>query len=1474
MAQTVSDTLRLGVDVGSTTVKTVVLNPADNSVLFTRYQRHNAHQADTVRQLLEEAAGRFPHARFRIGVCGSGGRPIAAALGANYVQEVVANATAVRALYPEVRTAVELGGQDAKVIFFHYDEATGKLQTSDMRMNGSCAGGTGAFIDEIAALLNVAADEFEQLAAQGKTVYSISGRCGVFAKTDIQPLLIQGAERADIALSTFHAIAKQTIGGLSQGLELTAPIIFEGGPLTFNPTLVRVFAERLDLKEADIVRPEHPETIVARGTAIALDELFPGQQDAVTLARALERLDAAPGPAEDTAGSGKPYFVGDAERDAFLRRHRAELRQPVDATDRKVLRGYLGIDSGSTTSKFVFMDEDEQVTDTFYANNQGEPLKVVREGLLALAEKYAKLGIQIEVLGLGTTGYGEQMLSAAFHADYHTVETVAHARGCRRFFPDATFLLDIGGQDMKAIWLKDGVVTNIMLNEACSSGCGSFLENFASTLGMPVDQVADAAFRSQSPAELGSRCTVFMNSTIINEQRNGKKPDDLMAGLCRSIIENVFTKVVRIANVSELGDRVVVQGGTFRNFAVLRALEEYLGREVTLAPYPGEMGALGAALAVKQEVEAHGYANGRCSSFIGFDAVRDFHYTRESGVLCPHCANHCSRTVLRFPDGGCYVTGNRCDRGAVVTEESVVQRKKGREVPDLFRLRQELLFKTWPAAPVREAQRETVGLPRVLEFWDSMPFWSTFFRALGYPVKFSHPSSRKQYESGLQYVASDTICFPAKLVHGHVLDLSKQGVERIFLPYILHMPPENKQEKSPYVCPVIMGYSMVVRNFQSPEQHFPVRFETPVFHWFSEQDRKRQICQYAMDHCGATKKQAEAAYRQAETAILSFRHQLVEAGKRVIADTERAGSFAVVLAGRPYHTDPLINHDLARMFTRRGIPVLTVDSLPGLENANLRKSRVEITNDFHARMLSGAMAVAEQACLEYVQIVSFGCGHDAILSDEIIRLLGEGSGKPPLILKVDESEAAGSLGIRVQSFIETVQLRRSAQAEWTALSRPLPEPYEVKYRKADKQLRTVLVPNISAPVSTLLTALMDREGIRAVSLPVGGPEQIRVGKKYTHNDICFPCQMVIGELIDALQKGNYPEDSVAVGMAKLSCDCRMANYTAILRKALDSAGFETVPILTTDPGDTKGIHPGVSMLGARSVLMAAWAFSMLDILEELTRKIRPYETAAGETDRVFNECVESLAEASKQGLGKLIGAFRRSIEAFQGLHWDRSCRKPRVLVTGELLVNFHPGTNFHVEEYLEKNGMEVILPRITYQFRKDFQASISEIRDFGAHLAPYPFALDAAVEGIQRFLEQIAKAHPLYHRAARPQELHDGVKEIIPKTLTCGEGWLMAGEIAHYAKQGVRSFIILQPFGCLPNHVCGRGVTKRLKEEFPGVQILPLDLDPDTSYANVENRLQMLIMNQAAEAEDPAASAEPALKKTRGGSPRPALSST
>lgn len=1497
-----SNKLRLGIDVGSTTVKLAVYDIDEGRLLYHVYRRHNARQSETVISLLKEARDRFPDDSFRMAVCGSGGRTAAEAIGIHYIQEVVANAAAIQKLYPQTRTAIELGGQDAKVIFFRYDDALKQLTASDMRMNGSCAGGTGAFLDEMAALLNIGSDELNALASKGSHVYEISGRCGVFAKTDIQPLLIQGAERADIALSVFHAVAKQTIGGLSQGLELTAPVIFEGGPLTFNDRLIGIFAERLGLKDDDIIIPEHPETIVALGTAIAVDKLFPDEEDELTLEEAAERLAANKDIDKSGHAAAAPLFANADELAAFTARHDAELGSIKDvlheehaADAPETLNVYIGIDSGSTTSKGVLTDEHNNVIDTFYANNNGEPLKAVQRGLTDIYDKYKQAGIKLNVLGVGTTGYGEQMLASALRADYHCVETVAHAAGCLQFVPDASFILDIGGQDMKAIHIRDGIVTDIALNEACSSGCGSFLENFAASLGIEVKDIADAAFSSRTPASLGSRCTVFMNSTIINEQRNGRQSNDIMAGLCRSIIENVFTKVIRISDVSELGSKVVVQGGTFRNRAVLRAIEEYLGHEVILAPFPGEMGALGAAFCCRHRMENAADGEMPESSFIGFEAVRNFSYKIESGVACTHCANHCSRTILRFGTGDSFVTGNRCERGAAADEGSDAARKAENKagltdsVPDVMRLREKLLFKQYDCGSAEQVNGQTIGIPRVLEFWDSAPFWSTFFRSLGYSVRFSSGSNRRQYESGLKYVASDTECFPAKLVHGHIRELAESGADRIFMPYIMHMPAEYRRERSNFVCPVIMGYPMVVRNFQSPDRDGSISFDTPVFHWFSERDRRKQIVRYAVETLGADKNAAERAYKAGADAIRQFRQEISDAGIKALRYARDKGSFAVVLAGRPYHTDSFINHGLSRMFTRQGIAVMTVDSLPGLYDADLNMSRAEINNDFHARMLGGAFAAAAENDIEYVQIVSFGCGHDAVLSDEINRILNKGAGKSALVLKMDESQASGSLGIRVQSFIETVGLRREKQAAAVsakqsravqghaagALSEAagscdtaafsteriaenamrrdmsaavsalsLPEPYEPKYRKEDKKKRTLLIPNISAPAMTILSGLLHKEGIKAKQLPVGGEREIKIGKRYTHNDICFPCQMVVGELIAELKGGNYAEDEVAVGMAKLNCDCRLANYTDILRQALDKAGFKNVPILTTDPSDSKRLHPGISMLSAGTAVEAALMFTMLDILEELLRKIRPYELVKGEANRVFDSCIRSISDASVGGLGKAVAAFRRAIAAMSDIAYDRSSLKPEVLVTGELLVTYHPGTNYHIEEYLEEHGCETVLPRMTNQFRKDFLAAISEIRDFGVRRVPYAFALEKAFDMIEKKLADIASAHPLYEQASAPDRLYDEVKEIIPKTLTCGEGWLMAAEIAHFAKQKVNSFIILQPFGCLPNHVCGRGVTKKLKELFPDISILPLDLDPDTSYANLENRLQMLIMNR------------------------------
>ena len=1429
----------LGIDIGSTTVK-VVLNDEQQKRLFSVYRRHHARQAETLSGVLSEVKAYMESEGLsvpvQVSVCGSGGRTLAEGTGLPFVQEVVANAAAVSHLYKHVRTAIELGGQDAKVVFFRQSESGG-LTANDMRMNGSCAGGTGAFIDEIAALLQCPVEQFDALAAKGEQVYDISGRCGVFAKTDIQPLLLQGARRADIALSTFHAIAKQTIGGLSQGLELRPPIIFEGGPLTFNPRLIEVFAERLNLRGEDILLPAHPETIVAYGAAVVIRQLFSDSKRWAIeeLEAAVERYRHQP---LSSAGDSRPLFASDEELQVFTKRHDREVRAivPCGKGEGEVLSVWLGIDSGSTTSKFVAIDERGEVVHRFYANNHGKPLDVLRRGLLEMRDHFAGQGITLDVRGLGTTGYGERMTSAAFGADYHTVETIAHAQGCLQFVSDATFILDIGGQDMKAIWLREGVITNIMLNEACSSGCGSFLENFAETLGIRVEDISKHAFHSKSPANLGSRCTVFMNSTIINEQRCGKTEDDIMAGLCRSIVENVFTKVIRLNNMASLGDRIVVQGGTFRNRAVLRAFEEYVGKDVTLAPYPGEMGAIGiASLARKRQSEA--------STFIGFEALERFTYSTETGLHCGKCENNCALTVTRFTSlGTAFAMGNRCERGAL--EE---QGAKSKDKPtDLFALRNRLLFEDYDVAPVREWMQQTVGIPRVLEFWDSMPFWTTFFRALGYTVCLSHPSNRRQYEEGLTFVASDTICFPAKLVHGHILDLAEQQVDTIFFPYVMHMPPEGQDKLSPYVCSVVQGYPMVTRHSQQPEQRYGVQFLTPVFHFFTEGDRPVQIQHFAVEELGCTAAQAAAAYRQGEAAILAFRYRLKEAGGRLLAELRERNQYGIVLAGRPYQCDPIVNHRLPAYFTSHGISVLTVDSLPTLSSQDLGHTRVEITNNYHTRMLEAARVSAETPELEYAQIVSFGCGHDAILSDEIVRVMELVGHKSPLIIKVDESDASGALSIRVQSFVESVAIRRKS-AEWhsgCAHAEVLPTAFPAKYTKPDKRLRTLLVPNISEEVSTLLCAIFRKHGFRVQGVPVGGVAQIKLGKQYSHNDICFPCQMVIGELIDAIRKGGYRQEEVAVGMVKFQCDCRLSHYSALLRKALDAAGYDRVPIVTTDPNDTKRNQPGVQLLGLRSVIEAVCVFMMLDIVQDLVRKIRPYEKNQGETDCIFRQFVCDLGDGVQHGIHTAVKVFDRAIDALQNIPYDRSVEKPRVFVTGELLVTYHPGSNFHIEEYLERNGMETVFPRVTDQLRKDFLASMAEIRDYQADIPKWPFTVTRLFDLVQDRLERRAVRHPLYQKALKPAELYQGVRHIIPETLSCGEGWLMAAEIAHYAGEGVRLFVILQPFGCLPNHICGRGTIRALKDDFPDIQILPLDLDPDTSYANVENRLQMLLMSK------------------------------
>ena len=1578
--------LNVGVDVGSTTVKVVVLDapapsaestcapecgaetttatecatkPAPSSqnsqspakpdpiqphtrrILYSTYVRHHANQAQTVLNLLREITEKFPNKKMRAAICGSGAMGLSKAFNLPFVQEVVANSIAIQAYYPHTRTAIELGGQDAKMIFFAQantntsikdiilpNRAKDELVVSDMRMNGACAGGTGAFIDEIATLLKIPVEEFNDYAARGTNTYDVSGRCGVYAKTDIQPLLNQGVSREDLALSSFHAIAKQTIGGLAQGLDITPPVIFEGGPLTFNPKLISVFAQRLSLSEEDVIVPQHPETMIALGAAMSLDTLFAGQVASLDLSTIEAAVKNKTYTSTDISERSRVFFDTPQARDAFLQRVKLPDEPHFSGVNSETkIQAYLGIDGGSTTTKFVLMTPDNTLIDSFYANNEGEPIDVAVGALKDMHSRFKAANTNLEILGVGTTGYAEEMFAEAFSADYHVVETVAHTHAAQHYCENVSFILDIGGQDMKAMWIDGGVITNIVVNEACSSGCGSFLENFANTLNISVKDIAHMAFESKNPAALGSRCTVFMNSSIVTEQKNGKLPQDIMAGLCRSIIENVFTKVIRISNTSVLGKHIVVQGGTFKNDAVLAAFEQFAGVEVVRAPYPGLMGAIGAALLCKKHMSDNALGtnmneNGEVlsrtydierngaekpasttppkSTFIGIDALDAFTYKRETNITCPFCSNRCNRTCITFNNGKKYITGNRCAKGEVLgsaKDAAVLRELKAAQdaenaTPNLFDEREVLLFQKWEHKQILPQNNIKIGMPRTLANWDCAPFWRVFWESLGFQVIFSPKSTRKMYERGLHAVASDTVCFPAKLVHGHVRWLAGAGVDRIFMPTITVVPTENKHDTSVSMCAVVKGYPMVMRNSDNPEKwsaNKNCKYDNPLWHWYTKEDRNLQLTGWMRRTFKISVEDTLAAIAQADAAQSAFHVSLQTRGAEVLQLTQQQNKYAVVLASRPYQNDSLVNHDLPKFFTDAGIPVISVDALPGVNNVDLHNSLIDITNNYHARMLSGAVLAATNPHLEYVQIVSFGCGHDAYLTDEITRIMHELSNKSPLVLKVDESDIKGPLRIRVRSFIETVNMKRAAEDKKSAeqcaygtlrglrgahalrhstpsqaaastlfkenahssqtdtLHPHLSDPYPQKFTHEHAKTFTVLCPNTSHAFCLLMSAAFASQGIKMEPLPVGYDAAIHAGKKYVHNDICFPCQIVIGEAIAALQSGKYDPNKTGVAMAKYIGDCRLTHYTALLRRALDSCGFKQVPIITNDDVDYHNIHPGFKM-NLLTAARIAYGLPMIDALEELLRKMRPYELHKGESDAAFERAISLTTQGLQSGGVKgAKQAFKKAIEIMRRVPYDRTYLRPRVLIVGEYLLNFHTGANHDIERYLEDNGMEIIEARMTDVIRKSYFYKDAQNKEYKLNKPASERALFNIENNIFNLAhdttDKIAAAHPLYKPATRMQDLVRASDPIIHHTFDAGEGVLIPGEILHHAANGCRAFVILQPFGCLPNHVVGRGIAKRLKELYPDAQILPLDYDPDVSFANIENRLQMLIMN-------------------------------
>jgi predicted CoA-substrate-specific enzyme activase len=977
--------LRIGIDIGSTTVKVVVLDQ-DNQLLFRSYERHFSKVREKTCEILNRIRDKLTGQQVRMVITGSAGLGVSRASGVDFVQEVYATAAAVDEFVPGTDAVIELGGEDAKIIFFG-----GALEE---RMNGSCAGGTGALIDQMATLMNVTAPELDALSLQHEKIYPIASRCGVFAKSDIQPILNQGGRKEDVAASIFQAVVDQTIAGLTQGRELKGKIVFLGGPLHFLMGLRERFVETLHLDEAHAIFPEDGDCFAAIGAALCstdyAEKLFDDQL------RLLEESKAA----VSSVDTAPPLFESQEEYDDFCARHNAQHPPKYDIATYEG-DAYLGIDAGSTTTKLALIAPDGGLLYTYYHSNQGNPVNIVREQLTKL---YQLMGDRIVIRGSAVTGYGEALIKNAFRCDLGLVETVAHYNAAAHFNPDVDFIIDIGGQDMKCFKIRHQAVDSIMLNEACSSGCGSFIETFARALGYEIADFAKLGLFTKKPVNLGSRCTVFMNSSVKQAQKDGASVEDISAGLSISIVKNAIYKVLRMSSADELGQHIVVQGGTFHNDAVLRAFEQELGREVIRPTIAGIMGAFGAALAAKKlKLDK--------SSLLSAEELSSFTHSAKP-VTCQGCTNHCSLTVNTFDGGRRFISGNRCSKP--LGGQKV-------EYPDLMKYKYQKL-RAMQGVGEGTGERGRIGLPFGLNMYENLPFWYAFFTKLNFEVVLSPESSRKLYLKGQRTIPSDTVCYPAKLLHGHVLSLLDQGVDAIFYPCMSYNFDEGTSDNN-YNCPVVAYYpDLISANIPQLSQF---RYLHPYFGLHRPKDFEKRAAEYFLAEFGVPKKETVAAARAAYAAYDAYKDDLRTKADEYITFARKEGMPIMVMAGRPYHMDPEINHGINDLVTSFRFVLLTEDAVAWHMDKETRTVLNQWT--YHSRMYNAARYVCTQPDMQMIQLVSFGCGVDAITTDEVREILEEGD-KLYTQLKIDDISNLGAVTIRVRSLLAAIEARQAAPA--------------------------------------------------------------------------------------------------------------------------------------------------------------------------------------------------------------------------------------------------------------------------------------------------------------------------------------------------------------------------------------------------------------------------------------------------------------
>ena len=1399
-------TFRVGVDVGSTTIKIVILDER-NRIVFQQYLRHFSNIIATFKTMIDKAHAATPQKLLSVMFTGSAGIGLAKCVDASFVQEVVACTQAVREIIPHTDTVIEIGGEDAKITYL--DGAV------EQRMNGVCAGGTGAFIDHMAALLHTDAAGLNELAKQHQTIYPIASRCGVFAKTDVQSLMNEGVCKQDIAASILQAVVNQTIGSLAQGRPIRGKVALLGGPFYFLSELRRRFIETLGLQADEVITPESSPYFVAIGAALSSREK---PVLAECFYERLPRIHALRAPAADGEKT-PPLFTDREEFERFQARH-AQHAVPQRDLAGYTGKAYLGIDAGSTTTKLALIAADDRLLYSFYGSNRGKPLATAIE---ALKEMYSALPSTVRLAGSAVTGYGERLIRAALQVDIGEVETIAHLKAANYFLPGVSFVLDIGGQDMKSFFVRDGVIDSIMLNEACSSGCGSFLETFAQSLGMTVRDFSRQALTASQPVELGTRCTVFMNSKIKQAQKEGASLGDIAAGLAIAVVKNALFKVIRLKNSEELGEKIVVQGGTFYNDAVLRALERIIGRDVVRPDIAGIMGAYGAALLARERCRDQATATLLpAAELAGFTATTT---TRR----CHGCGNHCLLTLQHFSNGQTYYAGNRCERGTG-------REKPGGETPSLYAFKYKRLFQYVPLDET--APRGVIGIPRVLNMYEDYPFWFTFFTALGYRVVLSGTSSRQLYELGLGTIPSETVCYPAKLAHGHIVDLIRQGVKKIFYPSIPHNTGENHKAGACYNCPVVTSYPENIAANVEAVQTGDITFWHP-FLPLDHPDRLAKRLHRELAGENLTKREIRQALAKAYAEQAAYQAAVRQKGEETLHYIQTHGGSGIVLAGRPYHIDPEINHGLPELLQSLGLAVLSEDSLRHLASAP-QSLRVVDQWAYHSRLYATADFVAhlEHPQLELIQLNSFGCGLDAVTIDQVREILDQYR-KLHTVIKLDEINNLGAARIRVRSLLAALQERQKNSAPVQPRGKkPVPSVKAV-FAAGMKETHTLLAPQMSPVHFQFFETSLQKAGYRAIIPAVPDKLAVEEGLKYVHNDACYPAILVVGQMIGALKSGTFDPARASVLLAQTGGGCRASNYLAIMRKALQDAGLPHVPVVSLWGEKSPGFSLTLPLLNdfIMGVLYG-------DLLLRVVHRVRPYEQVPGSADELYNywvaRCQQALWAGDRRDFKTTVCGIVRD---FDQLPLYATLEKARVGIVGEILVKYHPAANNGLVRLLEQEQTEVIVPDLLNFFSYSAYDRIAAYDllagSFGDRVKAELF-----IKILELYRGDMKKALSDSKRFDAPHAIKD-LAALAQKHLSLGnmtgEGWLLTGEIAALLRRGIRNIVCVQPFGCLPNHIVAKGMFKELRRSYPEANIISLDYDAAASEVNQLNRIKLML---------------------------------